>query len=107
MPTEPIKVKELNDDAILDIKVNKSFYMMVKASLFVIFKELQDENPDKTVNILKSIMDQKYTDLDDKQRVFYTLTLIVAEIERQAQLNNLTIEKEITEEDLKKDINQG
>jgi hypothetical protein len=105
MPTEPIKVKELNDDAILDIKVNKSFYMMVKASLFVIFKELQDENPDKTVNILKSIMDQKYTDLDDKQRVFYTLTLIVAEMERQAQLNNLTIEKEISEEDLKKKIN--
>lgn len=105
MSTESVKIKELSDDAILDIKVNKSFYMMVKASLFVIFKELQDENSDKTVNILKAIMDQKYTDLNDKQRVFYTLTLIVAEIERQAQLNNLTTEKEISEETIKKDLN--
>jgi hypothetical protein len=107
MATESVKIKELSNDAILDIKVNKSFYMMVKASLFVVFKELQDQNPDKTVNILKSIMDQKYTDLDDKQRIFYTLTLIVAEIERQAQLNNLIIEKEISEEEIKKNINQG
>jgi len=104
MSTESVKVKELQDDAILDIKVNKSFYMMVKASLFVIFKELQEQNTEKTEDILKAVMNQNYTDLNDKQRVFYTLTLIVAEMERQAQLNNLTVEKEISEEMLKKDI---
>lgn len=104
MSTESVKVKELQDDAILDIKVNKSFYMMVKASLFVIFKELQEQNTEKTEDILKAVMSQNYTDLNDKQRVFYTLTLIVAEMERQAQLNNLTVEKEISEEMLKKDI---
>jgi len=104
MSTESIKVKELQDDAILDIKVNKSFYMMVKASLFVIFKELQEQNTENTEDILKAVMNQNYTDLNDKQRIFYTLTLIVAEIERQAQLNNLTVEKEISEEMLKKDI---
>lgn len=105
MSTEPVKVKELQDDAILDIKVNKSFYMMVKASLFVIFKELQEQNTEKTEDILKAVMNQNYTDLNDKQRVFYTLTIMVAEMERQAQLNNLTVEKEISEEILKKDIN--
>ena len=104
MSTESVKVKELQDDAILDIKVNKSFYMMVKASLVVIFKELQEQNTEKTEDILKAVMNQNYTDLNDKQRVFYTLTLIVAEMERQAQLNNLTVEKEISEEMLKKDI---
>ena len=104
MSTESVKVKELQDDAILDIKVNKSFYMMVKASLFVIFKELQEQNTEKTEDILKAVINQNYTDLNDKQRVFYTLTLIVAEMERQAQLNNLTVEKEISEEMLKKDI---
>ena len=29
-----IKTRELKDDAILDIKVNKTFYLMTKAALF-------------------------------------------------------------------------
>ena len=35
-----IKVKELKDDAILNIKVNKSFYLMAKAASFTILQNI-------------------------------------------------------------------
>jgi len=35
------KVKELKDDAIVSVEVNKNFYLMVKAVLFQVFKEVQ------------------------------------------------------------------
>ena len=43
-----IKVKELKDDAIIDIKVNKSFYLMLKAASFHVLQgmniqEIQQE----------------------------------------------------------------
>jgi hypothetical protein len=34
---EKVKVKELKDDASLNIPVNKSYYLMVKAALFSIY----------------------------------------------------------------------
>ncbi len=37
------KVKELKDDAILEVKVNKTYYQMCKASVFTVFKELYDK----------------------------------------------------------------
>jgi hypothetical protein len=41
-------------------------------------------------------MTKKYEDLDDLQRTFYTLVLVLAEIERQAKELNLYNEKEIS-----------
>jgi hypothetical protein len=91
------KVKELKDDAIMTVEVNKNFYLMVKAVLFQVFKEVQKEG--KT-NDFTDITKKPYEELTESQRSFYTLTLLLAEIERQATLNNLFDEKEFTENDV-------
>jgi menaquinone-dependent protoporphyrinogen IX oxidase len=90
-----IKAKELKDDAILDVKVNKSYYMMAKAASFAILKSMNV--PEKGDEYLKDVMTKKYEDLDEMQRAFYTVVLLLAEIEKQAAQNNLYTEKEILE----------
>lgn len=89
-----IKVKELKDDAIIKIELNKSFYLMTKALsyyLFTLFPEAEREEQ------LTKTMQGSYVDLDDLQRGFYTIALLLAEIEKQAKDNNLYDEKEILE----------
>ena len=90
-----IKVKELKDDAILDVKVNKSFYYMAKAASFYVLQGMNIQ--EKGDDYFKEIINKKYEDLDDAQRTFYTIVLILAEIERQATEHKLYIEKEILE----------
>jgi len=90
-----IKAKELKDDAILDIKVNKSYYLMAKAASFTILQQMNVV--EKGEEYFKSIMTQKYEDLDDLQRAFYTIILLLAEIERKATDENLYTEREILE----------
>lgn len=87
-----IKVKELKDDAIISIKVNKSFYLMTKAVLFHLFKTI--DSPDKE-QYIKDTMTKEYKDLDETQRSFYTIGLLLAEIEKEAKSNELYEEKEI------------
>ena len=91
-----IKVKELKDDAILDIKVNKSFYLMAKAASFHVLQSMNIE--EKGDDYFKEIMNKKYEDLDSAQRTFYTIVLLLAEIERQASEQKLYDEKEIYSE---------
>jgi adenosylcobinamide amidohydrolase len=88
-----IKAKELKDDAVLNISVNKSFYLMAKAASFTILQKMNIE--EKGDEYFKSIMTSKYEDLDDLQRTFYTIILVLAEIEKQATEQNLYVEKEI------------
>ena len=88
-----IKVKELNDDAVLDIKVNKSFYLMSKAASITILQKMNVQ--DKGQDYINSLTSKKYEDMDDMERAFYTIILIIAEIERQATENKLYVEKEI------------
>jgi menaquinone-dependent protoporphyrinogen IX oxidase len=90
-----IKVKELKDDAILDIKVNKSFYLMAKHASFILLQSMGIQ--EKGDEYFKDIMTKKYEELDDMQRAFYTIVLLLAEIERQATANNLYQEKEVLE----------
>ena len=90
-----IKAKELKDDAILEVKVNKSYYLMAKAASFTILQQMNV--PEKGEEYFKSIMTQKYEELDDLQRAFYTILLLLAEIERKATDENLYTEKEILE----------
>jgi hypothetical protein len=90
-----IKVKELKDDALLDIKVNKSFYLMVKSASFHVLQSMNIQ--EKGDEYFKEIMNKKYEDLDSAQRTFYTIVLILAEIERQATQQKLYEEKEILE----------
>ena len=92
-----IKVKDLKEDALIEIKVNKAFYLMSKNVSFYLFKQLPEED-EKREETLKKIMESKYEDLNELERSFYTVTLLLAEIETQAKNNNLYNEKEILEE---------
>jgi len=94
------KIKEIKDDALLNIQVNKSFYLMNKALSFYLFNKVDVENKDV---YLKDLMTKEYKDLDDLQRSIYTVILLIAEIERQASENNQFEEKEIIENDITQD----
>ena len=89
-----LKVKEMKDDALVEIKVNKSYYQMAKALSFYLFNQIQAE--DKAA-YLKEMLSKEYTEMDDLQRSFYTLTLLLAEIEQQAKAKDLFEEKEVLE----------
>jgi len=93
-----VKVKEIKDGALIDIKVNKNFYLMSKDSLYTIFRHLL-KNESETEN-LQNILTKQFNDLTEFERAFYTLTLLVSEIEKQA-LNNpeYYTEKEVAEPD--------
>lgn len=87
-----IKVKELSEDAVIDIKVNKPYYFMAKALSYYLFTQITVEDKDA---YLKQIMTGKYEDMDDLQRSFFTVTLLLAEIERNATDKKLYVEKEV------------
>lgn len=89
-----IKVKEMKDDAVFDIKVNKTYYLMVKALSFYIFNQIKAENKDEYI---RKVVTTNYDELDDLQKSFYTVALLLAEIENTATKNNLYDEKEILE----------
>jgi hypothetical protein len=92
----PVNVKEIKDDALMDIKVNKNFYLMVKDSLYTVFKIVSSnpEGPDKLENIIV----KPFQELTDLERAFYTLTLLVSEIEKNMKEQNLFTEKVVAEE---------
>ena len=90
-----IKVKELIDDVILDIKVNKSFYLMAKAASVTILKHMNVE--EKGHEYISQIASKKYEDMTEMERAFYTIILVIAEIERQATENKQYVEKEVLE----------
>lgn len=104
---EKRKVKELKDDAILDIKVNKTFYLMSKAALLLALKESYDSSVGDSETFIKNTVSKKYEEMNDKERSFYTLTLLVGEIEKQAIENNAFIEKEIDPEQMKQDLQKA
>ena len=89
-----VKVKELKDDAVVSIKVNKAYYLMMKAVLVQLYNSINA--PDKELYI-KEIMQKPYQELDVNQRSFHTVTLFLAEVEKEAKENNLYDEKEILE----------
>ena len=87
-----IKVNEMKNDAVLDVKVNKNYYLMVKAVSFYLFNQIKVDDKEK---YLKQIMEDKYENMDDLQKSFYTITLLLAEIEKTAKNNNQIEEKEV------------
>ena len=92
-----LKVKELKEDAMMDIKVNRSFYLMAKAASYTILQSMGIQEMKNGDEYFKKVMNEKYEDLDDTQRAFYTIILLLAEIEKQATENDLYVEKEILE----------
>jgi hypothetical protein len=92
-----LNVKELKNDVLIDIKVNKNFYLMVKSLSYYLFQTVKDDK--EREESLKKIMSGKYEEMNDFERSFYTTTLILAEIERVAKEQNLYEEKQILEPD--------
>lgn len=90
-----VKVKELKDDALVEVKVNKNYYLMMKSTLFYLFMQKTDEK--EREESIKKVMSGKFEDMDDWERSFHTITLFLAEVEKQASANNLYDEKEILE----------
>jgi hypothetical protein len=90
-----IKVKELKDDTIISIDVNKSYYLMLKEALYYLFTT--QSNDDIREESLKKIMTGDYNNLNDWEKTFYTITLALTEIERKAVEGNAYNEKEILE----------
>lgn len=88
-----IKIKELKDDALIDVKINKNFYIMVKNALYHLFTMEQD--PKVKEESLKRIKEISYDEMNNYEKTFYTLTLLIAEIERVATAENFYEEKEI------------
>jgi hypothetical protein len=87
-----VKVKEIKDGATLNITVNKNFYMMCKSLSFYLFQQIGEKQNE---DYLKDIMSKSYSDLDDLQKSFYTIALLLAEIEAQAKDSDQYEEKEI------------
>ena len=92
------KLKELKEDALINVKVNKTYYLMVKNLLYYLFQDLQKEGK---ITDVKALTTLKYEDMTEVQRSFYTTTLLLAEIEKEAMNNNLYVETEISEEQIK------
>jgi hypothetical protein len=96
-----VTVKEIKDDAIIYVPVNKTYYLMVKSVLFDLFTKLQEKGFKE--DTLQSILKKPYTELSQEEKSFYTITLLLGEIEKQATDNNLFEEKEFDAEKLVSD----
>jgi hypothetical protein len=89
------KVKEIKDNAIIEIKINKVFYLMLKKTLMYIFKQELDN--EKITELIKKVTD-KNSDNEphtEQEFAFKTVFLLLAEIEAQADKTNQFEEKDI------------
>ena len=91
-----VKVKEIKDDAIINVKVNKAYYLMLKGALYFLFEQNNMSSEEREAS-LKNIMTEDYPSLNDFEKTFQTITRMLGEIEKQAAANDLFVEKEIAE----------
>lgn len=101
------KVKEMKDDALLNVKVNKTYYQMAKAALLTLLQDVYSTEKGNPDTFVKDLVSKEYKDQTDKERAFYTLTLLVGEIEKQAVENDAYFEKEIDPEKFKEDLEKS
>jgi len=88
----PKVVQQIKDDALLDIKVNKSYYLMVKNLSLYLFSSISEEDRNSKV---ANIKEKKYEEMDDVEKSFYTVALLISEIEKQAKETNSLEDKEV------------
>jgi hypothetical protein len=90
-----IKVREIKNDAVIDIKLNKNFYLMLKATMLYIFKQEKDQ--EKYEALIKKVMSAEAENEPhtEHEAAFKTMLLLLAEIERQAGEKELFDIKEI------------
>ena len=88
----PQILKEIADDALINIKVNKSYYNMVKNLGFTLYKLMSKEDSEifnKAMTDKENFKMPDYNELSEHQQNFYTVMLLLAEIEKEAIKNNL------------------
>jgi len=91
----PVKVREIKNDAIVTIKLNKNFYLMLKSVMLYIFKQETDQ--EKYEALIKKVMSPEAENEPhtEHEAAFKTMILLLAEIERRAGEENLFDIKEI------------
>lgn len=92
-----VKVKELKDDALLSVQVNKAYYFMLKNTLFCLFNQIQAQGKEEAEKSIETIKAADYAKMTQVEQAFYTVTLMISEIERISTEQNLFEEKEILE----------
>ena len=92
-----ITVKELKDDALLSIQVNKAYYFMLKNTLFYLFNQVQAQGAEEADKSIETIQAADYSKMNQLEQSFYTVTLMLSEIERIAVDQKLFEEKEVLE----------
>jgi aminopeptidase-like protein len=89
-----ITVKEIKEDAIINISVNKTYYQMVKNLAFYVY---QQSNITDAKEYTKEIANTPYIEMTELQQSFHTLVLLIKEIENQAVIQKVIEEKQIIE----------
>jgi hypothetical protein len=92
-----ITVKELKDDALLSIQVNKAYYFMLKNTLFYLFNQIQAQGAEESEKSIETVKAADYSKMSHVEQSFYTITLMISEIERISIEQNLFEEKEVLE----------
>lgn len=92
-----VKVKELKDDALLSVQVNKSYYFMLKNTLFYLFSQIQESGAEETEKSLERVKEADYSKMTQVEQAFFTTTLMISEIEKISIEQNLFDEKEVLE----------
>ena len=92
-----ITVKELKDDALVSIQVNKAYYFMMKNTLFYLFNQIQAQGKEEAEKSIETIQAADYSKMSQVEQAFYTTTLMISEIERLSVEQKLYDEKEVLE----------
>ena len=92
-----IKVKELKDDALVSVQVNKAYYFMMKNTLFYLFNQIQAQGKEEAEKSIETIQAADYSKMSQVEQAFYTTTLMISEIERLSVEQKLYDEKEVLE----------
>ena len=92
-----ITVKELKDDALLSVQVNKAYYFMLKNTLFYLFNQIQSQGKEEADKSIETIKSADYAKMTQVEQSFYTVTLMISEVERISIEQNLFEEKDVLE----------
>jgi len=93
-----VKLKELKKDAVVDVKVDKNFYFLIKKTLFDLIKDMNTDDQKKLTEKIKA---QNFDDLTSIQEASYLFSVIIASVEQTAIKENLY--EEIDVDDIKID----
>ena len=92
------KAQQIKKDAIVSIDVNSDYYIMVKGLSMWLVQMMVDRDPSTSDKSLQELMQKNYSDIkENDERGFYTLALFLAEVEKQAQLQDKLEEVSIPE----------